>query len=302
MIWIFLFLLLVFIVFLYLFSFLHSRIQKKKEQSGLLVTGEMTSFKSLRPSLILTLFPVIITLISGIALVAFFAKESTDSVRTVVKKQEAKTVIKPRMDFIDSFVESPKIKIVVIKDKGSELNDCTDNEIIVLKDGEVNCLDINSDEALEILERVNSIEPKFSTNVNTLSPEHKKIVKELLNSTQQQSLLGVPNVKKQENKPLKDKYAEVIYFFFLVMGVLGKYFWDYSESKEAGENVSFSPNRIVLSLIIAFLVYYSVQQGLEKEASSFAFRGALFAFYNGFAWQTIIKSSKRTPPVKQVTA
>jgi hypothetical protein len=99
--------------------------------------------------------------------------------------------------------------------------------------------------------------------------------------------------KETKQKPFRDRHAELFYFLALVLGVLGKYFWDYYEDKRAGKPATFEPHLIVMSFIIAALVYYSIQQGIEKEASKFTTRGVVFAFNNGFMWQTILTSMNR---------
>jgi hypothetical protein len=93
----------------------------------------------------------------------------------------------------------------------------------------------------------------------------------------------------KERKRWVDKFAEIIFFLAIVLGVLGKYYWDYEEARQRGERTEFHPNRIVLALIIAMLVYYSVQQGLEGDGGRFSFRGFLFAFMNGFTFQGLIR-------------
>lgn len=98
-----------------------------------------------------------------------------------------------------------------------------------------------------------------------------------------------PETTAPKERPLKDRFAEVIYFLALVLGVLGKYYWDYSEKKQRGEEVDFQPNYVVLSLIVALLVYFSVQQGIEGEGGKLTTRGFLFAFMNGFTWQSLIR-------------
>lgn len=110
--------------------------------------------------------------------------------------------------------------------------------------------------------------------------------------------------KETKQKPFRDRHAELFYFLALVLGVLGKYFWDYYEDKKAGNPATFEPHLIVMSFIIAALVYYSIQQGIEKEASKFSTRGVVFAFNNGFMWQTILTSMNRgrsgqTPPTEE---
>lgn len=82
--------------------------------------------------------------------------------------------------------------------------------------------------------------------------------------------------------------APLIYFLFLALGVLSKYYWDYSVKKEGGEDVRFGSNKLILSFIVALLVYFTIQGILEKEADKISVRGILFAYYNGFVWQTLL--------------
>lgn len=102
------------------------------------------------------------------------------------------------------------------------------------------------------------------------------------------------NQKETKQKPFRSRHAEIFYFLALVLGVLGKYFWDHYEDKKIGKGVKFEPHLIVMSFIIAALVYYSIQQGIEKEASKFTTRGVVFAFNSGFMWQTILTSMNRS--------
>jgi hypothetical protein len=183
-----------------------------------------------------------------------------------------------------------KLKVIVYdhpKDlKPAVLDKCKDREITVVEGEKVRCVAEDSDEGKELMEPKQMQQQAHPPIQMSLPKKPPMVVQGFL-------FQAKPTVKKPDRplkeRSLKDRYAEALYFLMLVLGVLSKHYWDYSKAKDRGEHVEFQPNRIVLALIIAMLVYFSVQQGLENEADKFSFRSLLFAFTNGFTWQTILE-------------
>jgi len=191
---------------------------------------------------------------------------------------------------------------VVISDDSLETTDaildkCTLRQAVIIKNKTVTCMSIKQLEKL----------------VNQTVEDHKSLRLSPMESSSGKNLLAPPPLQqtifaavaepstttttKEVPKPWKDRYAEIFYFLALVFGVLGKFYWDYSEEKVATrKEVPFDTHLIAMSFIIACLMYYSIQQGLEKEVSKLSLRGVLFAFNTGFFWQTLLKGIQRRPP------
>lgn len=171
-----------------------------------------------------------------------------------------------------------RMKLIVFEDPDMvnplTLGKCADTDVTVVdKLGKVTCEDYDY------------VTNNPEMNIETWVP------KEFHPSLQMMFAPGKASKPPKKRSRVWDRYAEIIYFLALVFGVLAKYYWDYSEAKQRGEQTEFHPNYIILSLIVALLVYFSVQQGIEGEGGTFSFRGFLFAFMNGFTWQTLIKPS-----------
>jgi len=224
---------------------------------------------------------------------------------------------------------NPILKIVIsdgsLNTDIAVLNRCESNEVTLVENGSVICKDklsaevnawINSTKRQEELLLQKFVEyqaVKFAHHNSednfrrTLKSLQKKQNNHKMPAMKQGFMwFNAPTTGNKETttvttttkKPFKDKNAEVFYFLALVLGVLGKYFWDHYEDRKAGKDSPFEPHLIVMSFIIAALVYYSIQQGLEKEANKFAIRGVVFAFNSGFMWQTILTSMNRTRVVQ----
>lgn len=186
--------------------------------------------------------------------------------------------------FTDAGIEQleNRMKVIIFEDPNYinplTLEKCPDNEVTYIsRRGQVRCL--TQDDARR---------------------DYAKLRRDFLSSPEFPAMRPKPmmqmvapivgeNSPPPTQRPWKDRFAEVIYFLALVLGVLGKYYWDYSEQKQSGKDVPFQPNYIVLSLIVALLVYFSVQQGIEGEGGNLTTRGFLFAFMNGFTWQSLIR-------------
>lgn len=226
-------------------------------------------------------------------------------------------------------VPAPVVKLIV-SDGSQEtnidiLNRCSSEEVTIVQNNVVQCTDNQSPEVRAWINSTRLHEDRLihkflefhvkrcskkKRNVKTIKSIEKKTGATVI---QKQGLLwfnNTNNTKKEQvdtapsRRPFKDRNAELFYFLALVLGVLGKYFWDHYEDKRVGKPTQFEPHLIVMSFIIAALVYYSIQQGLEKEANKFAIRGLVFAFNNGFMWQTVLTSMNRTrntptPPSKE---
>jgi len=223
-------------------------------------------------------------------------------------------------------LEPPKpepILKLIISDGSQEtdittLNLCKIDEVTMIQNGAVHCEDTQSPIVKAWMADVRVHEDralekfiKHQVKKKTYKKLHvKQIQRELKKpKVMQQSFLNLfaqavtgTNAEKATTetkttvtkKPFKDRYATIFYFLALVLGVLGKYYWDYFEDKRIGKQVTFQPHLIVISFIIAGLVYYSIQQGLEKEAGRLSSQGVLFAFNNGFMWQTVLTSLSRS--------
>lgn len=212
----------------------------------------------------------------------------------------------------------PVLKLVI--SDGSQatnvavLNMCASDEVTLVQNGLVQCVRNQSPVIhawiadVEIHER--EIINKFiSYQVNSKlykkmqvknSPKQPSVIQQGLWMGPAPAMQPAKTETVTKKKTFAHRYAELFYFFALVLGVLGKYFWDYYEDKRVGKNVSFHPHLIIMSFIIAALVYYSIQQGIEKEANKLTARGIVFAFNNGFMWQTVLtslNSSKSDQPI-----
>ena len=202
---------------------------------------------------------------------------------------------------------SPVAEIrVVISDDSLEttddlLNKCTLRQAVIVKNKTVTCMSLKQLEKL-----VNqTVEDHRALRLSPMAGSgnlHKNL---LAPPPLQQTILAVgvdpastvTTTTQEVPKPWKDRYAEIFYFLALVFGVLGKFYWDYSEERAVThKEVPFETHLIAMSFIIACLMYYSIQQGLEKEASKLSLRGVLFAFNTGFFWQTLLKGIQRRPP------
>ena len=228
---------------------------------------------------------------------------------------------------LDAGVEKviePKLKMVISDDPATAplyLGSCNDNEVTYVKNGKVKCLKQDNPLVKTWAAQQKQLEKKILEDLIEKRAQwmhyrmhkdkklrEKFLRKMLAREKKAQSLLKKqiknPPPKKQglvlfgaavsgtsgEKKPFKDRHAEIFYFLSLVLGVLAKYFWDHYEEKKRTGNASFEPHVIVMSFIIAAMVYYSIQEGLEKEVGKLTLRGVLFAFNNGFMWQTILQS------------
>jgi len=224
---------------------------------------------------------------------------------------------------------APLVKLIVTD--GSQeldvavLNHCASEEVTVVHEGSTNCVEQSSPVvrawyASAKLHATNAIDDFIEYQIKqtlylTLRKDLGKVVaksaKKIPPVMRQGWLMALPAAAPEktetvvvttENKPFKDRNAELFYFLALVLGVLGKYFWDYYEDKREGKAVAFEAPTIVISFIIAALVYYSIQQGIEKEANKLTTRGVMFAFNSGFMWQTILTSMNRTKAVAAAVA
>jgi hypothetical protein len=190
--------------------------------------------------------------------------------------------------FIDSGVPSAvthRMKLIVFEDPDMvnplTLDKCADSQVTVVnRRGQVSC------EAYDDV----TTNPEFTFEAYIPKDVHPQL--------QMMFAPGKASKPPKKRTRLWDRYAEIFYFLALVMGVLGKYYWDHNEARARGEQSQFHPNSIILSLIVALLVYFSVQQGIEGEGGKFSFRGFLFAFMNGFTWQTLIKPGGFMKPPK----
>jgi len=195
----------------------------------------------------------------------------------------------------------------------SVLNRCAADEVTIVQNGIVQCGDqqspvirawledarVHEKEALRKFiehqvqkQTLQSIRRRFTQKRKPNVPVMKQgffLLKQMEAGTTTEATVKTTTKKK----PFKDRHAELFYFLALVLGVLGKYFWDYYEDKRSGKPATFEPHLIVMSFIIAALVYYSIQQGIEKEVGKLSTRGLVFAFNNGFMWQTILTSMSR---------
>jgi hypothetical protein len=208
----------------------------------------------------------------------------------------------------------PLLKLV-ISDGSKEtdiaaLNQCASDEVTLIQNGTIQCVthespqvkawmeDQKRQEALLLKKYVKYqariVQNKGLKNLPAMQPAVMKQGFSWLAPASGGSDAKVAVQKETVQKPFKDRNAELFYFLALVFGVLGKYFWDYYEERRGGAPVKFEPHLIVMSFIIAALVYYSIQQGIEKEAGTLKVRGVMFAFNNGFMWQTILTSMNRS--------
>jgi hypothetical protein len=175
---------------------------------------------------------------------------------------------------------------------------CSDEDLTVVSLGKVRCVDPSSPEGEALLSQdgvVEEVQDATPIMANDHLDTHPIRLDMFRPQVRQQSFFRAPPAKTLEEKkdaPFKDRYAEFFYFLALVAGVFGKYFQDYSEArkkaKAQGLKVEFDYTQIILSFIIGALVYYSIQEGIEKEAGKFTIRGVMFAFYNGYCWQTLL--------------
>ena len=271
---------------------------------------------------IVGIFAVVVPIAVGVILVNTVYGNTTETRQ--LKKANQKVLVH------DTMGPPPKkpqpILKLIISDGSQEatipvLNRCASDEVTVIQNGVVQCAneqspavrawvaDIRMQEK-HLLDKFIShqVKYKFYTKVKNKvtikkNKKHPKVM--------QQGFLWQPIPTKKpaqgtttvtKKKPFKDRHAELFYFLALVLGVLGKYFWDYYEDKRVGKEVSFHPHLIIMSFIIAGLVYYSIQQGIEKEADKLTTRGIVFAFNNGFMWQTILTSLNRSKNGQPVTA
>jgi len=309
-----------FVLIVYLAGYVRNRVIKSKTPTG-------DTFKSKgKWATALSIISILAPVVVGIILVNTVFVESRANVKSI-KKRPNRTNLHRVVEKRRPPQAPPILKLIVSDgslsvEKAIVHNECKKDELILVRDGNVTCGDPKSPLVKAYLAQQN-------TNLQMLEPEHpldeelkKKLYREIMKKAlpninyaqdpprlddfnvmykydagfppmvhQQGFLLNIPatNGKKKPKQPFKDRHAEIFYFLALVAGVLGKYFWDYFEAKEDGENVQFNPHRIVLAFIIAMMVYYSIQQGLENEAGTFTWRGVVFAFNNGFMWQAIIK-------------
>lgn len=213
----------------------------------------------------------------------------------------------------------PVVKLV-ISDGSQEtnvmvLNQCASDEVTIIQNGTVQCtahdsvqvqawlLDLRVHEEAALRKYINhqvkvraAQAPRKKDAV--LLHQRPQVMKQGLflfaPTATEETTSAVETKKETKQKPFRDRHAEIFYFLALVLGVLGKYFWDHYEDKKAGKDVKFEAHLIVMSFIIAALVYYSIQQGIENEASKFTTRGVVFAFNSGFMWQTILTSMNRS--------
>lgn len=269
----------------------------------------------------LALLTVIVPISIGVLLV-----NTVFSSRPVIKKKEVTSVpVKPSV-----YVAEPEPVLKMIISDGSKevdiaaLNLCKSDEVTIIENQLIVCKTANSTKVKTWLTDVRLQERRIlkkyiahqralqeykvidgpSTTVNT-SDKLDHIPKIMIQGFSWNSLAPkIASTSKvvQEKKPFKDRYAEVFFFLALVAGVLSKYFWDFYEERRHGEESTFEPHVIVMSFIISALVYYSIQQGLENEAGKLTTRGILFAFNNGFMWQTILKSTRLSGGPTDATA
>lgn len=212
---------------------------------------------------------------------------------------------------------APVLKLV-ISDGSQEtnvsvLNRCAYDEVTLIQNGTVQCVaqqspqvtawmaDLRMQEQallrkyVEHQTKAKWVQPRRKKETMAPMKGHPPVMKQGLFLFAQASTEPKVETKKEtKQKPFRSRHAEIFYFLALVLGVLGKYFWDHYEDKKIGKGVKFEPHLIVMSFIIAALVYYSIQQGIEKEASKFTTRGVVFAFNSGFMWQTILTSMNRS--------
>ena len=204
----------------------------------------------------------------------------------------------------------PMLKLV-ISDGSKEtdiqvLNQCRADEVTIIQNGTVNCVQHESPQVKTWMEDTRRQEEELLRKYiksQTKVPPARVTSSQRAPAVMRQGFWFAPAApaetdkeemkKETKQKPFKDRHAELFYFLALVLGVMGKYFWDYYEDKRVGKAAAFEPHLIVMSFIIAALVYYSIQQGIEKEVNKFTIRGVVFAFNNGFMWQTILTGMNR---------
>jgi len=252
-----------------------------------------------KPPLATIITAIGLTVASGLAVVtfAFRSKHGHRVSISVDTPQRDPAAMNFHPAFPDASVPSSpvqRMKTIVFEDADRinpfTLEKCPDYKITyVTRRGDVQCLD--EDEIAG--------DPRFDLNAkNRLNPVRWPMAPQMAPPAMQSFAPAAKKNTPPDERPLKDRYAEIIYFFALVLGVLGKYYWDHNECKQRGEHSEFHPNKIILALIVAALIYFLVQQGLEGEGDKFSTRGAMFAFTNGFTWQTLIKPGIFSTPKK----
>lgn len=255
--------------------------------------------------LIVVILAVIIPIAAGVILA-----NTTFSQRSVVKKAKQPSVTNTLLTAPITHVDIPEPVLKMVISDGSRtldiatLNLCKSDEVTVIENQLTLCKSADSSQVKAWLQDAQRQEREhLKKYIAHQREQHKpsvisprKIITPMLQGfgwfapTPMKDVVGKKTV--QEKKPFKDRHAEVFFFLALVAGVMSKYFWDFYEERRGGKESNFEPHVIVMSFIISALIYYSIQQGLEKEAGKLTTRGMLFAFNNGFMWQTILKSTR----------
>jgi len=95
--------------------------------------------------------------------------------------------------------------------------------------------------------------------------------------------------ERKDRSGLLNRYAEIVYFLALVLGVLSSFYMSWYEERKKNPELKFDHNQVVVSFILAVLVYVSVYSTIEKD-KGIATTGLLACFQNGFFWQSIMKN------------
>ncbi len=254
-------------------------------------------------TLLILILAILVPIVVGLVLA-----NTTFSQRSVVKKTKKNGTPDVGMSAYRAVPPEPVLKMVIsdgsLEVDVAALNRCDSDEVTIIENQVVVCKNAKSPQVKawlqdarrqeaellkkylasqrpqrkQIMQPLRKVPPPMTQGINWFAPAPEKAVS------------GKKTV--QEKKPFRDRHAEVFFFLALVAGVMSKYFWDFYEERSQGKKGTFEPHVIVMSFIISALIYYSIQQGLEKEAGKLTTRGILFAFNNGFMWQTILKSTR----------
>jgi len=262
-----------------------------------------------RHAVVIGALAIVIPLIVGVVIVS-----TVDNGNEKVTEQ--KVVYSPAKVTAPEPPKPEPVLKLVISDGSKEtdvaaLNRCASDEVTLIQNGIVQCTGLESPavkawmadvrvhekQAMEKFIRYQA-KQKVRAHIRKFHHKHLRVHPKKRPKVMRQSfwwlqekpgsdekVVTKTTVKK---KPFKDRYAALFYFLALVLGVLGTYYWDYADQKSKGLSVKFQPHLIVMSFIIAAMVYYSIQQGLEKEADKLSLRGVIFAFNNGLMWQTVL--------------
>ncbi|KKL27661.1 hypothetical protein LCGC14_2382910, partial [marine sediment metagenome] len=163
----------------------------------------------------------------------------------------------------------PAFRQVIVLDDGDIPDDldkhCKAKQIIVVKGGKIFCLD----KMLQVRRKMRVLQYRQ----DVMQHEHGMMPKRPrmdapMGAVMKQALLDAKpaenNAQKRERSSIFNRYAEIISFLALVLGVLAKFYFDWYEARKTGAEAKFDPNQIIIAFILAVLVYLSVYSTLEK--------------------------------------